>query len=49
MYEDEEIPNCLKNEDHWKQNDEANRFQEYMDDWERPDNTEGTLYLLENI
>ena len=48
MY-DYEVPNCLKNEDHWKQNDESDRFQEYMEDWARPGNTESPIYDLERI
>ena len=47
--EDEDGSNPLKNEDHWKQTEEAKRFQEYVEDWENPGKTEGTIYKLDNI
>ena len=41
--------NALKNDDHWKQTSEANRFQEYVENWANPGNTEGALYKLDGI
>ena len=44
-----EGPNSLKLDDHWKQTSEANRFQEYVENWANPGNTEGALYELDGI
>ena len=41
--------NPLKNDDAWKQTSEAGRYQQYVDNWSSPGNTEGTLYALEEI
>ena len=39
----------MKLDDHWKQTAEASRFQEYVENWANPGNTDGDLYALDGI